>query len=189
MNKDILTNNIDILDEKIIQCNDAVHAFNFTGLSEAEHRKILSWRMHPDTILYSETKEIDWDSHMAFVENLKKTREQAYWLIKHNQQPVAICNLHNISDVSTFSGNYIVPGMTGYGVLANLVVHDIVFNKLKLPVISGEIAPNNHSALRMAKIFNVEITPIENGYLKVVHHRKEWQKQADKYAKLMNVFK
>lgn len=181
--------NPEILHKEIIEINDAVHAFNFTGLSEAEHRDIISWRNHPDTIRYSITKNISWESHIAFVENLKKKQDQAYWVIKHKQQPVAVCNLFRITDVSAHSGLYIVPGMTGYGVLANLVLHDIVFNKLGLSVIYGEIAPDNHVVLRMAKNFLVELTPGENGYLQVVHRREVWQKLSQKYAKLMNVFK
>lgn len=181
--------NPEILRKEIIEINDAVHAFNFIGLNEAEHRDILSWRMHPDTVRYSITKDIDWDSHMAFVKSLRKRQDQAYWLIKHHKQPVAVCNLFRITDISAYSGNYIVPGMIGFGVLANLVIHDIVFNKLDLSVLYGEISPDNYAAFRMAKIFQVETMSIENGFIKVVHHRKDWQKQADKNAKLMNVFK
>lgn len=181
--------NIEVMGEKIIQCNDAVYAFNFTGLSEVEHRQILSWRTHPSTYLHSVTKGIDWDSHMAFVKKLRKTKERAYWLIKHRQKPVAVCNLYNITDNSAFSGNYIVPGLKGYGVLANLVIHDIVFNKLGLSILYGEISPDNHAALRMAKTFQVEIMPIEGDYIKVIHHREVWLKQAPKNDKLMNVFK
>jgi hypothetical protein len=164
-----------------------VVAHNFIFLDEKTHEKILQWRNHPATAQFGFSTTISWESHLSFLSDLRDSVVDAYWLIFYRSQPVAVCSLKEISSGSAVSGNYIVPGKIGFGVLANLVIHEIGFNMLSLRMIRGEIMKENTSALRIAKFFGADLID-EKNVIRVLHDRNSWLENRKKTASMMRVF-
>ena len=85
---------------------------NFANMSESEKMMVLSWRNHESVRnwMYN-TKPIQEESHLEFIEKLKADETKKFLLVKRGQAYLGVYSLVNMRDGVGEAGFYINPEM------------------------------------------------------------------------------
>lgn len=127
---------------------------NFINLTEEELEMVRKWRNHPDIKRWMyHQHEISEEEHRSFVESLRKSFQNAYWLVKGDERYVGVLyfNRINLEQRHTYFGIYANPydRIPGAGrILGNLVIK-LAFDMLDLHTLKLEVLEDNEKAIRL----------------------------------------
>lgn len=81
---------------------------NFTELNSNEIHKVWMWRNDPKIRQWMyNNNEIEFESHLKFIESLKSSNEKKYWLVLRNRIPIGVNSIINIENNCGEWGYYI----------------------------------------------------------------------------------
>ena len=154
------------IDKNKVYTYDKYSYKNFVNLTDEELLMILQWRNHPKIRkCMNNTELIPVNSHLFYCHNLKN-REDVYWLIKKEDQPIGVLNIIDIDYDKGICepGFYLAPDIMGRGesvfVLSNY--KDFLLNGLGFNALVGHNYADNKPALVFTMFFGAEITSVEN---------------------------
>lgn len=130
---------------------------NFINLSDEEIRMVLEWRNAPviRQSMYN-TDEISYESHRAYIENLKDRDDRYYWLVFNEDKPFGVIDLIDVDKEERKSdfGYYIRPDAhnSGEGLQFVYAMFKFFFS-LGIEELHSSVHINNKKAIVIDKYF------------------------------------
>lgn len=131
---------------------DNFSLIDITTLPRRDQELILKWRNHPVIQQWIFSGNISIHDHFHFINKLKKSNSQQYWLVLKNHLKIGVVNLTFGKNKKTAKlGMYVVPHLIGkgYGLWMLRYFLAFIFHKLKVPKITLEVYENNLAALNL----------------------------------------
>ncbi len=127
---------------------------NFVNLSEHELDMVRTWRNHPDVRKWMFSQhEISQEEHRAFVENLKNSYKDAYWMVIRESVYIGVVYLNriNFKHKHAYLGIYANPlnKVPEAGRILIDLVTRLSFDLLNLHTLKLEVMEDNHRAIKL----------------------------------------
>ncbi len=127
---------------------------NFINLSGKDIEMIRMWRNHPDVRIWMYSQhEIEEKEHISFIESLKKSYGNAYWLVKSESDYLGVLYLNriNLRHKHAYMGLYANPFQktSGAGKILGRLVIRLAFDILDLHTLKLEVMEDNERAIKL----------------------------------------
>lgn len=130
---------------------------NFTTLNDTQQAMILKWRNHEKVRAFMYHAElISENEHRCFIETLKSSLEQHYFLVKKDGLDIGVIDFNHISSNSPTIGLYVNPYLQekGLGTLLMSGILTYASTVLNVTVLRAEVFALNLQAIRLYQKFN-----------------------------------
>ncbi|PIF03811.1 MAG: UDP-4-amino-4,6-dideoxy-N-acetyl-beta-L-altrosamine N-acetyltransferase [Arcobacter sp.] len=136
-----------------------IELVNFIDLTSDEKNMILKWRNNLEIRKYMyNQKEIGLDEHLAFIENLKNSKDKLYFLVKDNKTYIGVIDFTQIiTNESLHMGVYANPDLKGNGKKLLKSVIGYSFNILNVKKIYSEVLKDNLRAFNLYVKFGFKV--------------------------------
>jgi UDP-4-amino-4,6-dideoxy-N-acetyl-beta-L-altrosamine N-acetyltransferase len=140
--------------------SNPVELIDFTELDSEQKAMVLEWRNSEFVSKYTHTKQITFDEHLSFIEDLKTLEDKKYFLVKNDSANLGVINLTHIDkkEKSSELGLYKNPFCTHKGV-GSLLLKSIItygYDILKLQKLKLEVYKDNIAAIKLYKRFGFQ---------------------------------
>ncbi|PAF47190.1 UDP-4-amino-4,6-dideoxy-N-acetyl-beta-L-altrosamine N-acetyltransferase [Helicobacter sp. 12S02232-10] len=126
-----------------------IYALDFTRMDHQDHLKVLDFRNHPDISKWMYSKNISLDSHLQFIDELKKNPTKHYWLFKKNQTLLGVGSITRINQTHrhAYLGIYKNPKLSKVGEEILKCLEYIGFKEFNLHALHLEVMETNQKAI------------------------------------------
>ena len=130
---------------------------NFVTLDIKEKEMILGWRNNSSVREWMYNQEpIPLESHLKYIEFLKKSKDKRYFLVKKNNEDIGVIDFVNITSDTVHMGLYANPKSKGVGKVLLENISKYAFEELKVKKVFAEVFAENKKAYELYKKFNYE---------------------------------
>lgn len=144
---------IDLFRSLMVRQNYIIKNFEFVdycNLSEVQHRVVWEIRNKTDIRSWMTNSEpFSFETHLAFVERLKKSGDKIYWAVYRQQQLVGSVNIQWLGFREAERGIFIAPEFIGKHIAADLEANgEEIFRQLGIRYLKAKILRNNIRSLK-----------------------------------------
>ncbi len=129
-----------------------IELITFQDLSKEDKILILNWRNHENVRkwMYNSEKILQ-ENHFKFIESLKISKTNKYFLVLQNKKKIGVIYFTNIDDANKDSefGLYANPEIKGVGKLLMDTICDYAFEKMSYNKLTAEVFDSNKRAISL----------------------------------------
>ncbi len=160
-----------------VKLKSGVELISFPSMPDEEKEMVRKWRNHPNIRKWMyNSKPISREEHLSFIEKLKQSGEDFYFLVKEGGKYIGVISIRRVDfyHKHCFLGIYANPYSKTKGLGKKLIqaLDELVFDFMKFHSLKLEVIEGNEKAINLYRKAGFE----EEGKLKeYIRKGKKWK--------------
>jgi len=141
---------------------------DFTSLCKAEFYLVLAWRNDERIAPFMHSKQISFNEHLKFFEELKFNTNKKYFLVYDDEEILGVISFVKTKQIYEF-GLYQNPNLKGFGKILMQEILNHAFLNLKLKKLNAKVLKSNQKALNLYLNFGFKIYKEDKDIFYITH--------------------
>lgn len=154
--------------------SEKIHFRSFTSINKEEITLVYQWRNHPEIRKWMFNKApISFNDHLSYISNLKKQKDNNYWLATKNNKPIGVVGLTRDKHFGLKWGFYLNPDLFGSSYAVDLIYNALFFffNKIGIEELNGFVNCYNINSILIHHLFGIRHLSYAS---KTYEDQREW---------------